>query len=104
MSNETSVNAHAQYPIPTPFTRKARTLRRRNSQTAESESTRAESGRQEIFKKCSSPQYSSSRAQYNRLIGETNREEATASFKSDLSKDLARFEELFLQLSEDSDQ
>uniref|UniRef100_A0A7S0MAE5 Uncharacterized protein n=1 Tax=Cryptomonas curvata TaxID=233186 RepID=A0A7S0MAE5_9CRYP len=110
MSSETSVEAPAQYPIPTRFICKNTRTSRLISHSTEFESksarpeadkTACENESQESSKICLRPRCSTSRAQYNRFIGEMNREEAKASFKSEMSKDLARFEELFLQLSED---
>uniref|UniRef100_A0A7S0MA65 Uncharacterized protein n=1 Tax=Cryptomonas curvata TaxID=233186 RepID=A0A7S0MA65_9CRYP len=109
MSSETSVEAPAQHPIPTRFNCKTRTSHlishptesESTSAPSEADKTACENESQESSKICLRPRCSTSRAQYNRFIGEMNREEAKASFKSEMSKDLARFEELFLQLSED---
>jgi hypothetical protein len=106
MANVPSASVPSQQP-PQLFIRKARASHRK-SLCAESALTLAQSeagadqkDRQETIEKCPWPRNSSSRAQYNRLIGQMIGEEAQSSLTKELCIDFARLEELFLQLSDD---
>ena len=115
MTEETLVSDSVQHPPPTRFVRKGRDSHKSplcaesEPKSVQSESNNASDEYQKDlrgnFKMCPPRNRgTTSRAQYNKLMGEVNRDEAQAYIENDSSIDFARLEELLFRLSADQEE